>query len=100
LKSLQDPKIQKLQHLFQNHKAQINEKNSKLYGLAKMASYLEILGQKKSLKNICAIRGAKHGYLKWWGMLSSKSKMGKYESEKKQEKKMMSKNLKYYKNLG
>jgi hypothetical protein len=64
-----------------------------------MGCFLDFLTKKHTLKNICAIRGAKQGYVKWWNMLRSKTKMDRYLRRKLRRKHQKQANLDYYKKL-
>lgn len=76
----------------------LKKSNHRAY-ISKMGCLLDFLGQRQTLKNICAIRGAKQGYIKWWDRFNSKGKMDRYLRRKVSTEQQNKANLEYYKRL-
>lgn len=77
-----------------------SDKGSFMSGKRKLKCLIDWLKEKKeSLHHICAIRGAKAAYNKWWMLLHDKKKLQEYREEKKKRRESREKGVEYYKEM-
>lgn len=77
-----------------------NDNGTFMKGKRKLKCLIDWLKEKKnSLHHICAIRGAKRGYHKWWKLLHDKKKLKAYERAKFERERTRQRDVEYYKKM-
>lgn len=77
-----------------------NDNGTFMGGRRKLKCLIDWLKEKKnSLHHICAIRGAKAGYKRWWKLLHDKKKLQKYRLNQAKYKQSEQRGLDYYKSM-